>query len=359
MNLLTDFRYALRQFRKSPGFTLVAVVTLALGIGATTAIFSLVDQVLLRNLPVREPDRLVMLQYEGSNTGRTSSHGGPNGQYFSYPMYRELRDRNSVFSGMAAMLPAQVGLQWHDTPGLANAELVTGNYFDVLGVRPAMGRLFMQSDEGPKGSSPIAVLSFTYWQRRFGSDPKILNETVLINGSPYTVIGVSAPQFRSAIPGTAPDVFALMNMKPQITPGWDDLDVPRSVWLNIVARLKDGVSVQQAVAGINPLWKALRSEELKSITTKNEDFRMRFVEKSQMLLVDGSKGFSGFRDQLQTPLFILLGMVALLAFMACANVAGLLMVRAAGRVREMSVRYALGATRKRVTRQLLVEGTLL
>jgi putative ABC transport system permease protein len=257
------------------------------------------------------------------------------------------------------MLPTQVGVQWHDTPALAGAELVTGNYFDVLGVKPAIGRLFRQSDEGPKGSSPIAVLSFSYWQHRFGSDPTIINQTVLINGQPYTIIGVSSPQFRSAISGTAPEVFTLMNMKAQITPGWDDLDAPRSVWLNIAARLKDGISVQQAEAGMNPLWKALRAEELKSITTKNEDFRKRFVEKSQMVLLEGSQGFSGFRDGMRTPLLILMGMVGLLSLMASANVAGLLLVRAAGRAREMSVRYALGATRQRVTRQLIVEGLLL
>jgi putative ABC transport system permease protein len=267
MNLFNDLRYAIRQFRRAPGFSVLAITTLALGIGSTTAIFSLVDQVLLRDLPVQHPEQLVMLKYDGSNTGRTSSHGGDNGQYFSYPMYRDLRDKNTVFSGMIAMLPTQVGVQWHDTPALAGAELVTGNYFDVLGVKPAIGRLFRQSDEGPKGSSPIAVLSFSYWQHRFGSDPTIINQTVLINGQPYTIIGVSSPQFRSAISGTAPEVFTLMNMKAQITPGWDDLDAPRSVWLNIAARLKDGISVQQAEAGMNPLWKALRAEELKSITT--------------------------------------------------------------------------------------------
>jgi predicted permease len=359
MTFFNDLRYALRQFRRAPGFSVLAIVTLALGIGATTTIFSLVDQVLLRDLPVRDPKQLVMLQYEGSNTGHTSTHGGNDKQYFSYPMYRELRDRNSVFSGMIAMLPTQVGLQWHDTPGLANAEVVSGNYFDVLGVRPALGRLFVQSDEGPKGSSPIAVLSFTYWQNRFGSDPSIVNQTVLINGQPFTVIGISAPKFHSAIAGTAPDVFALMDMKPQITPGWDDLDDARSVWLNVAARLKDGITVQQAEAGITPLWKALRAEELKAITTKNEDFRMHFVEKSQLTLVEGSQGFAGFQDGLRTPLYILAGMVGLLSLMASANVAGLLLVRAAGRVREMSVRYALGATRRRVTQQLIAEGILL
>src|SRR5512146_2479792 len=216
MRLWMDIRFALQQLRKSPGFALVAVATLALGIGATTAIFSLFDQILLRNLPVRDPQRLVMLEFHGSDTGSTSVYGGRQGQYFSYPMYRRLRDQNSVFSGMIAMFPTQAGVQWHNTPALANAELVSGNYFDVLGVNAAMGRLFVQSDEGAKGGSPLAVFSFSYWQTRFGSDPSVIGQAVLINGQPYTVIGVSSPRFRSAIAGTAPDVFALMNMKPQI-----------------------------------------------------------------------------------------------------------------------------------------------
>src|SRR5580704_1512619 len=168
-SLLQDVRYALRMLRKSPGFAAIAVITLALGIGANTAIFTLFDQVLLRRLPVRDPQQLVQLRSSGSDTGRTSARSRNHGDYFSYPMYRDLRDRNTVFSGMLATFSRQVGVQWHNQPELANAELVSGNYFDVLGVRPAEGRLLLQSDDVVKSGNPIAVLSFHYWKTHMGA----------------------------------------------------------------------------------------------------------------------------------------------------------------------------------------------
>src|SRR5580658_5039505 len=161
--LLQDLRYALRQLRKSPGFATVAILTLALGIGANTAIFSLLDQALLRSLPVKDVDRLVILKYEGSNTGRLESRADGH-FYFSYPMYRDLRDRNSVFSGLLATDWTQVGVQWHNQPDLVGAELVSGNYFDVLALQPALGRLFVVSDDLVPDANPVAVLSFNYWQ---------------------------------------------------------------------------------------------------------------------------------------------------------------------------------------------------
>ena len=359
IGILQDLRYALRQLRKSPGFTAVAIVTLALGIGANTAIYSLLDQVLLRSLPVKDPNRLVQLRFAGSDTGRINVYGGDTHEYFSYPMYRDVRDQNSVFSGVLATDSVQVGVQWHNQPELVSSELVSGNYFDVLGVSPRLGRLFVPSDDQVQEANPVVVLSFGYWKRRFGSDPQILNQSIQINGHPFTVIGVASPGFRSVVAGNAPDVFAPMMMKPQVTPGWNDLDNRRSRWLNIIGRLKPGISVEQAEAGINPLWHSLRSEELKSLTGRSDQFRQNFVETSRLILLDAAKGFSPLRDDIQVPLLIIMGMVGLVALMACANVGSLLLVRAAGRVREMSIRYALGAKRSQVARQLLVEGMLL
>jgi putative ABC transport system permease protein len=357
--LLQDLRYALRQFGRTPGFTVVAVITLALGIGANAAIFSLVDQVLLRHLPVDEPEHLVMLKYTGSDTGHTSSYGGDVQQYFSYPMYRDLRDQNRVFSGMLTMFPTQVGVQWRNTPSLANSELVSGNYFSLLGVKPALGRLFVPEDSATAGASPSVVLSYRFWKQRLGADPNLIGQSILINGNTFTIIGVVQPGFDSVISGTAPDLFAPITMKAKMTPGWDDLENHRTKWLNIVARLKPGLKAQQAEAGINPLWKALRAAELQSIPARSQQFREQFVEKSYITVLDGSKGFSPLRQILRVPLLILLGMVGLLTLMATANVGSLLLVRAAGRIREMSVRYALGATRRRVIRQLLAEGLVL
>jgi putative ABC transport system permease protein len=358
-SLLQDIRFALRMLRKSPGFAATAVVTLALGIGANTAIFSLFDQVLLRRLPVRDPQQLVQLESSGSDTGHMSSRGGSRGAYFSYPMYHDLRDRNSVFSGMLATYSTQVGVQWHNQPELANTELVSGNYFDVLGVRPAEGRLLGQSDDIIQNANPVVVLSFGYWQRRFGADPGILNQSILVNGHPFSVVGVVAAGFRSVVVGDAPDLFAPMMMKTEITPGWDDLDNHRSKWLNIFARLNPGVKRAQAEAGINIQWHALRAEELKQIPNRSASFAQRFVADSHLSLLDGALGFSPFRENIRTPLLIVMGMVGLVLLIACANVASLLLVRAAGRVREISVRYALGARRGRILQQLIVEGAML
>src|SRR5580700_8913575 len=356
--LLQDFRYAARQLRKSPGFAAVAIVTLALGIGANTAIFSLLDQALLRSLPVKDVDRLVILKYEGSYSGRLESR--TDGKfYFSYPMYRDLRDRNSVFSGLIATDWAQVGVQWHNQPDLVAAELVSGNYFDVLSLQPALGRLFVAADDLAPDANPVVVLSFSYWQRRFGTDPGMLNQNILVNGQPFTVVGVAPPGFHSIVVGDTPDVFVPMMMKAEVIPGPKDLDDRRSSWLNIIGKLKPGTSREHAEAGINPLWYSTRSDELKEIKGVSESFRDRFVSKSHLFVLDGARGFSPLRSDIQMPLLIVMGMVGLVALMACANVGSLLLVRAAGRIREMSVRYALGAKQKRVIQQLLVEGLLL
>lgn len=356
--LLQDVRYAWRQLLKSPGFTAIAVVTLALGIGANTAIFGLLDQALLRSLPVKEPERLVLLKYQGSNRGHTRARD-EDAFYFSYPLYRDLRDRNAVFGGLIATTWAQAGVQWQNQPELVTAELVSGNYFDVLGVQPALGRLLVDSDDKVPNANPVAVLGFDYWQRRFGADRSLLNQTISVNGHPFTVIGVAARGFHSAVAGDTPDFFAPLMMKAEVLPGRDGLEDRRSSWLNIIGRLKPGVNRDQAEAGLSPLWYAIRADELKQMTHSTESFRETFLTKSHLSVLDGAKGFSPLRKDAQTPLLIVMAMVGLVALMACANVGSLLLVRAAGRLREMSVRYALGAKRVRVMRQLLVEGLLL
>ena len=359
--MLENLKFALRQLRKSPGFTLTAVLTLALGIGANTAIFSLLDQALLRSLPVRDPQDLVLLEATPYKTwnGGTSINGGDEEAYFSYPMYRDLRDQNKVFDGLIAMVQVQSGVLWRGRSALASTELVSGNYFDVLGVKPTMGRLLVQGDDVVKNGSPVVVLGFGYWQRQMGSDPHVVGQTMEINGHPFQIVGVSDPRFASAIWGSPADIFVPMTMKPIVTPLTDNLDKHDERWMNILGRLKPGVTRTQAEAGMAPLWQSLRKAELPLFHNNSARFVAGFVTNSRLHVLDGAKGFSYSRNSMSTPLMVIMGMAVLVVLMAAVNVASLVLVRSAGRVREFSMRYALGARRGAVVRQLLVEGLLL
>ena len=341
---------------------MTVVLTLALGIGANAAVFTLFDQVLLRMLPVDHPEELVRFTWTGTFSGHMSVFGGDTSDYFSYPMYKDLRDQNKVFSGMLAADRTGVGLSWHGQAEDKDAELVSGNYFNLLGLKPALGRLLTPQDDTAKNANPVLVLSYDYWKTRFAASRDVVGQTVLIEGHPFTILGVAPENFHSAIGGYKPGVFLPINMVeiaiPSVVPD-HNLDNHQSVWLTMVARLKPGVTSTQAQTQLGPLWHNLRAYELTLYKSRTEKFKKNFLEDSRLSVVDDSKGFSPNRLDLKTPLIILMSMAGLLVAMCAINVATLLLLRAAGRAREMSMRYALGAKRSRIVSQLLTEGLLL
>jgi putative ABC transport system permease protein len=360
--ILQNTRFALRQFFRSPGFTFTVIVTLALGIGANAAVFTLFDQVLLRMLPVVRPKQLVRFRWSGAFSGTMSSFGGDSYNYFSYPMLKDLRERNQVFQGILGSDKATVGLSWHNQAENEDAEVVTGNYFGLLGLKPALGRLFNEQDDSAKNGNFVAVLSYNYWRGRFAASRDIVGQTVLVNGHPFSIIGVAPPHFDSAIGGYRPGIFLPVSMVALAMP-WraplDDLNNHQAVWLTLVARLKPGVTIQQAQSGLSPLWHSLRAAELALFKSKSDRFKREFVDESHIQVLDDSTGFAPNRTDLEKPLIILMCMAGLLVALCAINVATLLLLRAAARVREMSMRYALGARPSRVFTQLLVEGGLL
>jgi predicted permease len=355
--LWQDIRYGLRTLMKNPGFAAVAVLTLALGLGANTAIFSLTDQILLRRLPVERPEELTVLRSPGPKSGHTWSDGD-GAASFSYPLYKELRDKNNVFTGVLARFAVPLSVSSEGQTERANGELVSGNYFDVLGVRPMLGRVFTDEDDRTPGATPIVVLSHGYWSRRFGANADVLNKTITVNGVAMTVVGVARAGFNGVQVGQLPDVFIPMMMKAQMTPGWDGLNDHKDFWLAIIGRLKPGLSRQQAESAVTPIYHQILEEELPLLGKMTPEQQQRYASKA-LLLDEGSRGRPILQRGAQEPLLVLMGMVGLVLLIACANVANLLLARGAARQREVAIRMAVGAGRFRLLRQFLVESLLL
>jgi predicted permease len=349
---LYDLRYASRMLRKRPGFSVVAVLTLALGIGANVAIFSLTDEVLLQSLPVKQPQQLVAVTTVDQKADSNNS--------FSYPMYQDLRDKNEVFAGVIARGGAQMSISYEGRNDRVRGEMVSGNYFDVLGVRPWAGRLLNQEDDRTPGAHPVAVLSYGFWERRFGKDQNIVGKTILVNEHPLTVIGISPPGFYGIELAGNADVRVPLMMTTVYNPlPKTRLTSRRHQWLTVMARRKDGVSLPQAQASMEVLFQQIRNGEAQQLSKDySEADRAEFLG-VKMRLLDGKQGFQYLQKDMKTPLLFLFAATGIVLLILCANLANLMLARDAARDQEIAVRLALGAGRLRLLRQWLTEAVLL
>ena len=350
-----DLRFSLRSFLRTPSFTITAVLSLMFGIGATTAIYSLVDQVLLHALPVREPERLVLIDWKGEWFG--SGFGSWN--LMPYPICRDLDGQKQFFEGVFCRALTQVDLSTGGDPYPATAEIISGSYFPVLGVGPALGQVLTNDDDRTPNADAVAVLSYDFWQTHLGGASDVVGRKVLVNRHPLTIIGIAAATFRGIDVGEVPSLWIPASMSTEVIPAFKDLFDRRTFWMQVLGRLNQSTTLQQAQAGLQPWFKAMLHEDLgrPGFPVITPEQRQEFLS-SSLALTAAPQGHSPLKRQLSEPLWVLFAVTAVLLGLSCLNVSGLFLARASARDREIATRLALGASGGRLGRQLLADSLL-